>query len=104
VLLVISHQSKKSDVYSYGVVLLELLTRKRVIIEEERNVTGLVSWVRSIWLETGKIEEVVDSDIANTSSNLGVLARQVTEVLLLALRCTKKNPRERPTMKDITSF
>ncbi|KAL4276711.1 hypothetical protein AHAS_Ahas20G0234500 [Arachis hypogaea] len=48
--------------------------------------------------------EVVDLDIANAFPNSRVLARQVTEVLLLALRCTKRKPRERPTMKDITSF
>ncbi|RYQ84839.1 hypothetical protein Ahy_B10g104330 [Arachis hypogaea] len=84
--------------------MLELLTRKRVDIEEESNVTSLVSWVRFIWLEIGKIDEIVDPDIANAFPNSRVLARQVTEVLLLALRCTKRKPCERPTMKDITSF
>ncbi|MED6109971.1 hypothetical protein PIB30_038586 [Stylosanthes scabra] len=97
-------QSRKSDVYSYGVVLLELLTRKRDVIEEERKVTGLVSWVRTFWLETGKVEEIVDPDLANAFPNSEILARQVTKVLLLALRCTERKPRGRPTMKDIFAF
>ncbi|QHN82774.1 Leucine-rich repeat receptor-like protein kinase [Arachis hypogaea] len=65
---------------------------------------GYIAPVQSKKSDVYSYGEVVDLDIANAFPNSRVLARQVTEVLLLALRCTKRKPRERPTMKDITSF
>ena len=96
--------SRNSDVYSYGVVLLELLTRKKAILGDEEQVTTLVSWARSILMERGKIETIVDSYLASAFPNSAVLAWQVTEVLSLALKCTERNPRKRPTMKDVIGF
>ena len=94
-------QSRKSDVYSYGVVLLELITRKKVVLEDGEQVTTLVSWARSMWVETAKVEKIVDSDLASEFPDSASLAKQVTEVLLLALRCTDRDPRKRPTMTGV---
>jgi hypothetical protein len=87
-------QGRKSDVYSYGVVLLELITRKKVVIpslNDEANVTSLVSWARSVWLETGKIEYIADSYLASSCRNSTALTKQVTTLFLLALQCTEKD-------------
>ena len=97
-------QGRKSDVYSYGVVLLELITRKKVVLpslNNEANVTSLVSWARSVWLETGKIEYIADSYLARAFPNSVALTKQVTTVFLLALQCTEKDLRKRPIMKDV---
>ncbi|KAK7300359.1 hypothetical protein RJT34_11203 [Clitoria ternatea] len=100
--------SRKSDVYSYGVVLLELITRRKVLVpsslKDGEQVTHLAHWVRSVWMKTGKIEEVADPFLASQFSNSAALARHVTEVLLLALRCTDRNASKRPTMKDVVAM
>ena len=96
--------SRKSDVYSYGVVLLELITRKKVLLEDREQVTTLVSWARSMWVETAKVEKIVDSDLASKFPNSAALEWQVTEVLLLALRCTDRDPRKRPTMRHVVGI
>jgi len=100
-------RSRKSDLYSYGVVLLELITRKKVFVpssKDETKVTTLVSWARSIWLETGKIEKIVDSYLASSFRNSAALTKQVTTMFLLALQCTDMELRKRPTIKDVISL
>ncbi|KAI9073056.1 hypothetical protein K1719_044976 [Acacia pycnantha] len=92
------------DIYSYGVVLLELITRKKVLdypfVEEE---TTLVGWIKSVWRRTIKLEEIVDSGLAWELSDVNVKA-QVIKVLLVALICTQKDPRKRLKMRDIVEF
>ncbi|MED6109976.1 hypothetical protein PIB30_038591 [Stylosanthes scabra] len=94
--------SRSFDVYSYGVVLLELITRKSVLVDGKEHI---VSWVRSIWDdETNKIDKIVDSYLAAEFPDSAVLKKQVTAVLLLALRCTERDQRNRPTMIDVVNF
>ncbi|RYR45814.1 hypothetical protein Ahy_A07g031598 isoform B [Arachis hypogaea] len=94
--------SRTFDVYSYGVVLLELITRKRVLVDGNEHI---VSWVRSVWDdETNKIDKIVDSYLAASFPNSAVLEKQVTALLSLALRCTERDQRDRPTMIEVVNF
>lgn len=89
-----------SDVYSYGVVLLELITRKKVLDRSFREKYTLVGWVRSVWIHTRKIENIVDSSLASELSDSNVMD-QVIRVLCIALQCSEKDPRNRPTMRKV---
>ncbi|KAF3647534.1 Receptor-like protein kinase [Capsicum annuum] len=93
-------KSKESDVYSYGVVLLELITRKKALDPSLYGNTDIVSWVRSIWTETEEIEKIVDPSLLDEFIDSSVM-EQVIEVLSLALRCTEKDVSRRPSMKEV---
>ncbi|WJX59138.1 hypothetical protein P8452_44498 [Trifolium repens] len=98
---------RMSDVYSYGVVLLELITRKKLLvpsINDEANEIHIVTWARSVMMETGKVENIVDPYLVSAFPNSISLAKKVTAVLSLALQCTEKDPQMRPTMKSIIDF
>ncbi|XP_045807065.1 receptor-like protein kinase [Trifolium pratense] len=93
--------SRECDVYSYGVVLLELITRKKVVDPLFMEGTDIVGWVRLLWSETGEINQIVDSSLVNECLDTNIM-ENVTKVLMLALRCTEKDPHKRPTMTDVT--
>ena len=90
--------SQKSDVYSFGVVLLELLTAKAptyVISNEE--VMELPRWVESVVQERWTID-VFDLELLRYDN----IEEQVVQLLHLALHCTSKHPKRRPSMTEVT--
>ncbi|OMO83072.1 hypothetical protein CCACVL1_11570 [Corchorus capsularis] len=93
-------RSKESDVYSYGVVVLELITRKKALDPSFMGETDIVQWVRSVWSNTQDICSIADSSLLDEFLESGI-KEQVTNVLLVALRCTDKEPGKRPTMRDV---
>ncbi|XP_050381921.1 receptor-like protein kinase isoform X2 [Argentina anserina] len=96
-----TENSVESDVYSYGVVLLELITRKKALDPSFMEQTHIVGWVRSLWLDTGKIDGIVDSSLAEEILDSNIRDR-IGYLLLVALSCTHSDPKNRPTMRDIT--
>lgn len=96
-------KSKESDVYSYGIVLLELITRKKVLDRSLYGDTDIVCWVRSVWTETEEIEKIVDPRLFDEFIDSSVM-EQVIEVLSLALRCTEKKVSKRPSMKEVVKL
>ncbi|KAK7284158.1 hypothetical protein RJT34_18899 [Clitoria ternatea] len=88
---------EKIDVYSYGVVLLELVTGKRPLDPAFGESVDIVGWIRRKIRDNTSLEEALDQSVGNS--------RHVVEEMLLVLRvailCTAKLPKDRPTMRDV---
>lgn len=86
--------------YSYGVVLLELITRKKALDPSFMEQSDIVGWVRSVWRDTERIDRIVDSSLVEELLDSNI-RNQIVDVLLLALSCTHDDPKKRPTMRDV---
>ncbi|XP_031101966.1 leucine-rich repeat receptor-like protein kinase PXL1 [Ipomoea triloba] len=91
---------EKSDIYSYGVVLLELLTGKMALDPAFGEATDIVEWVRRK-KSSNTSEEVLEPDIAGKCKHV---QEEMLLVLKIALLCTSKLPKDRPSMRDIISM
>ncbi|KAA8516634.1 hypothetical protein F0562_016860 [Nyssa sinensis] len=90
----------KSDVYSYGVVLLELLTSQKAIdFSRDQDDVNLVIYV-SQRASNGLIMEVVDQRLLGEEPSVTTIA-SVKLFSDLALACLREKKGERPSMKDV---
>ncbi|KAG6526608.1 hypothetical protein ZIOFF_016600 [Zingiber officinale] len=89
-----SQLSEKSDVYSYGVVLLELVTGLPPIVPGTKNV-HLVQWVLQR-LDRGNIEDVVDPRLEGEYD-----INSVWKCADIALKCTTQRSQQRPNMTEV---
>lgn len=93
--------TEKSDVYSYGVVLLEVLTGKQAIDPSLREGMHLVDWVRETLEKKKDSVEVLDPRLqGRTDQHI----QEMLQALGVALLCVNPNPEERPTMKDVAAL
>jgi len=93
---------EKSDIYSYGVVLLELLTGKKPLDKGLGDSTDVVEWVRSKGRNNRSLEEVLDRSLA--AGNCSHVQEEMLLVLRIALLCTAKLPKDRPSMRDVITM
>ncbi|KAL9233412.1 hypothetical protein vseg_008419 [Gypsophila vaccaria] len=88
---------EKSDIYSYGVVLLELITGKKPLDPSIGDAIDLVDWVRGKIKDNRDSVEILDPDV---SGQCKYIQEEMLLVLRIALLCTAKLPKERPSMRD----
>ncbi|KAF6137872.1 hypothetical protein GIB67_014001 [Kingdonia uniflora] len=97
-------KNKVTDVYSYGVVLLELITRKKVAVLSSPEYMHIVKWVHSAWNSTGALNDIVDPSLVNEFEFRNPSAKkEILEVLMIALQCTEKVPTKRFTMMQVVT-
>lgn len=91
------HLTAKSDIYSFGVVLLEFLSGKRAIDKNRPNgEQKLVEWARPYLSNKRKIFRVLDARIEGQYS-----LDHALKVANLALKCLSIDPKLRPNMTEI---
>ncbi|GAV65551.1 LRR_1 domain-containing protein/Pkinase_Tyr domain-containing protein/LRRNT_2 domain-containing protein/LRR_8 domain-containing protein [Cephalotus follicularis] len=82
------------NVYSFGVVLLELLTGKPAVSEG----TELAKWTISTSRQQGKLDHILDFNVGRMSP---AVKSQMLAVLKIAISCVSVSPEARPKMKSV---
>ncbi|XP_038887572.1 BRASSINOSTEROID INSENSITIVE 1-associated receptor kinase 1-like isoform X1 [Benincasa hispida] len=90
--------SEKTDVFGYGVMLLELVTGQKAFdlarLAKDDDVM-LLDWVKGL-LNDKKLETLVDPDLGGN-----YVEEELEQVIQVALLCTQSSPVERPKMSEV---
>ncbi|CAL5341375.1 unnamed protein product [Camellia sinensis] len=91
------HLYVKSDVYGFGVVLVEMLTSLRAV--DQNRPSGqhnLVDWVKPYLTDRRKLKNIMDSRLEGKYPSKAAL-----QIAQLALNCLGTEPKTRPSMKEV---
>ena len=95
--------TEKSDVYSYGVVLLEILSGRSAVETTHQAGGGLhiVEWVKKKMGSFEPAVSVLDSKLQGLPDHM---TQEMLQTLGIAMFCVNSSPAERPTMKEVVAL
>ncbi|KAH7447498.1 hypothetical protein KP509_01G109100 [Ceratopteris richardii] len=88
--------TSKSDVYSYGMVLLELVSGQKNVDLSRNNFWYFPAWA-VIKVEEGKMQEIVDRRLGMTEMD----EKDAERIIKLAMWCIQEDPTIRPCMTTV---
>ncbi|EPS57281.1 protein kinase 1, partial [Genlisea aurea] len=87
----------KSDIYSFGVVLLEMITGRRAIDDSRSGPEqNLVEWAKPMFKDRSKFREMVDGALEGRYPIRGLY-----QIIAIAAMCIQEQPRLRPPISDV---
>ncbi|MCO5550175.1 hypothetical protein L7F22_003657 [Adiantum nelumboides] len=93
--------TEKSDVYSYGVVLLEMLTGKRPVEASLGEGRHLTEWVHEMRHVSDDVVDILDARLRGMADPF---VKEMLQTLTLALECVHPLPVERPSMRHVVTL
>ncbi|XP_062115282.1 probable serine/threonine-protein kinase PBL17 isoform X2 [Humulus lupulus] len=94
------HLTARSDIYGFGVVLLEMLIGRRAMDKSRPSREhNLVEWARPLLNHNKKLLRILDPRIEGQYS-----AKTAMKVAHLAYQCLSQNPKGRPLMSQVVEI
>ena len=93
----VGHLYVKSDVYGFGVVLVEILTGLRAL--DSNRPSGqhkLTEWVKPYLHDRRKLKGIMDSRLEGKFPSKAAFC-----ITQLSMKCLASEPKHRPSMKDV---
>ncbi|XP_057853753.1 probable LRR receptor-like serine/threonine-protein kinase At1g56130 isoform X2 [Cryptomeria japonica] len=96
------HLTEKADVFSFGVVALEVVSGRRNNCDKETNLSQdsvcLLQWVWHLYEQKGLLE-FMDPQLRTT-----YIEEEVLRLIAVALLCTQALPAKRPSMSQVVAM
>ncbi|XP_072995604.1 receptor protein kinase-like protein ZAR1 [Typha latifolia] len=89
--------SQKWDVYSYGVIMLEMISGRSPAVLLETLEMNLVRWVQFCIEEKKPLSDLLDPFLARELDR----EDEIIAALKIALTCVQANPERRPSMRNV---
>ncbi|KAL0446843.1 UNVERIFIED_CONTAM: Receptor protein kinase-like protein ZAR1 [Sesamum latifolium] len=96
--LKVAKPSQKWDVYSYGIILLEMITGRMPLVQVGNSEMDLVQWMQQRIKEKKPLADVLDPYLVQDADN----EEEMIAVLNIAMACTQSSPDARPSMRHVS--
>ncbi|KAL2324336.1 hypothetical protein Fmac_023394 [Flemingia macrophylla] len=90
--------SEKSDVFSFGVIILEIISAKRNISSGFSDHDDLLSYAWEQWRDQTPLN-ILDQSIRESCNHSDVI-----KCIQIGLLCVQENPNDRPTMTQVVTY
>jgi serine/threonine protein kinase len=99
-ILNLKQASTKSDVYNFGVLLIQLLNGSPFILDgNEIRIRKFIQWAQKVHMEENGFQQIFNVIIDN--SIIGFNHNEAKSFLQISLQCIKEDPNQRPGIQEV---